>query len=161
MKIILAIPVLLLGVAVVAAGLSSEPLSSDKEVYEENSYAFDKRYASRIPTEKLVKSPSWNRQSDSPPFPPGRAIRLANGLKDKLVRDSKRYKWHLMSVTLDRLHPFVWDDEKKMGDKWWWSIRYEAHVREGGETGEPDHLVIIVLMDGTVIVPKVTDEEKG
>lgn len=148
MSKILTLPVLLL---LVASGAGQD--------VSEYSYAFGKRYASDIPNEKLAKSPSWNMQSDSPPLPVGKAIRLANALKEKLVKDSKDFKWHLMSATLTRLNPWLWENSLELREKCWWSVRYEAHVREGGETGEPNHLIIVVLMDGSVILPTIIDDK--
>lgn len=121
------------------------------------SYAFGKRYRFEITSEMLARSPSWNDEVDHPPVPPGKAIRLANTLKNKLVKDSKNFKWHLMSATLDN----DWWSGAAPGRKWWWTIRYEAHVREGMSTGIPDHLVLVVLMDGTVIEPKVSNAAFG
>jgi hypothetical protein len=124
------------------------------------SYAFGKRYSSEIPNETLEKSPSWNMQSDSPPLAPGKAIRLANVLRAKLVKDSARFKWRCVSATLDFSLAWLCADDAVMRDKCWWQIRYEAHGPEGGEIGEiyqNHHLIIIVLMNGTVIEPKVSD----
>ena len=96
--------------------------------------------------------------SDSPPLAPGKAIRLANVLREKLVKDSTGYKWHLMSATVSGLD-LHWNVDTDLREKCWWCVKYEAHVREGGETGGVDSLIIIVLMDGTVIVPKVSDDK--
>jgi len=120
------------------------------------SYAFGKKYSCNVPDEKLAKSPSWDMQSDNPPFPLGKAIRLANVVKGKLVKDSEEYKWHFMSVTLGRLS-WMREDDPKMKGKCWWSILYEAPLRYGASTGQPDSLIVVVLMDGTVIDPKVSD----
>jgi hypothetical protein len=118
------------------------------------SYAFGKRYCFEIAPEMLAKSPSWDGNADDTPLPAGKAVRLANSLKNRLVKDSKDFKWHLVSAELE--HDFL--NEPDSG-KWWWAIRYEAHIRQGGESGIPNHLKIIVLMDGTVIEPKITEAD--
>jgi hypothetical protein len=117
-----------------------------------SSYAFGKKYDFQITPEMLAKS-SWDGKTDSPPLPVGKAIRLANALKNKLVKDSKDFKWHLISATLNN----NWLSGSDAGTKWWWSINYEAHVQMGMSTGIPDHLMVTVLMDGTVVEPKITN----
>jgi hypothetical protein len=121
------------------------------------SYAFGKRYRIEITDEMLAKSPTWNDEVDNPPVSPGKAIRLANALKSRLVKDSKHYKWRLISATLDN----DWSSGSAPGRKWWWTIRYEAHVRVGGSSGIPSHLELVVLMDGTVIEPRVDNAAFG
>ncbi len=132
----------------------------DGSAYTFCSYAFGKRYTSEFAYEQLAKSPSWNMgRADSPPLPVGKAIRLANVQKERLVKDSKRYKWYLEVVSLNHLGWLA--ENSDLSEKWWWSVTYEAHQREGGSTGPPEQLIVIVLMDGTVIVPKVTVEDKN
>jgi hypothetical protein len=141
MKNFLAIPILFL---FASSGLS--------QVFY--SYAFGKRYCCEISRESLAKSPSWDTTTDNPPLSPGKAVRLANALKDKFVKDSRDFKWHLISADLEN----DWWSGEDAGKKWWWSVKYEAHVRVGGESGIPNHLTLIVLMDGTVIEPKITKD---
>jgi hypothetical protein len=119
------------------------------------SYAFGKQYAFKITTEMLAKSPSWPENSDNPPLPARKAIRLATALKDRLVKDSEAFKWHLVSAQLER----NWGLKTDTG-KWWWLINFEAHVRVGGQSGRPINLRVVVLMDGTVIEPTICDEEE-
>jgi hypothetical protein len=109
-----------------------------------------------IPHEKLAKSPSWKMQSDTPPLPAGKAIRLANLARAKLVKDSKRCRWVLATAAVEWLDPWRWAADPLMREKCWWSVRYEYRVREGGQTGV-GYIYIVVLMDGTVIVPKASE----
>ncbi len=142
--------------------LSHYALSSGRDGagYTFCSYAFGKKYTSEFTYEQLAKSPSWNTdRADSPPFPVGKAVRLANVQKVRLVKDLKRYRWYLESVGLNHLGWLAEDSD--LSEKWWWCVTYEAHQREGGSTGPPEQLLVIVLMDGTVIVPKVTVEDKN
>lgn len=147
MRNVLVIPVLLFLLLLVSSGLS----------YGVYSYAFGRQYFCEISEEMLEKSPSWDERTDNPPLSAGKAIRLANAMKNKLVKDAKDFKWHLVSATLEN----DWSRDSDPGRKWWWSIRYEAHVRQGGETGIPNHLVVIVLMDGTVVQPEIRKDIFG
>ena len=158
----LLIPVLLLFVSS-GLGQDKRPWHSVTSGHLELSFAFDKMYESEITPEMLAKSPSWDAKTDNPPLPAGKAIRLANALKNKLVKDSKDFKWYLASVTLENSNRWSGSDA---GTKWWWSINYEASQREGGDTAPPklgplnmgfiNHFDIIVLMDGTVVEPKIS-----
>jgi hypothetical protein len=116
------------------------------------SYAFGKQYCFEITREMLAKSPSWTEQSDNPPLSARKAIRLADALRDRFVKDSEVLKWHLVSAQLEH----DWGTATDTG-KWWWLVNFEAHVRVGGESGVPNHLRVIVRMDGTVIEPKIKD----
>ncbi len=151
MKKMLLIPVLLLFVSS-SLGQGKRPWHGETSGNVHVSYASEKMYMFEITPETLAKSPSWDRNTDNPPLPARKAIRAANVLKNKLVKDSKDYKWYLVSATLEQ----DWSESSDPG-KWWWSINYEAHVRAGGETGGINRLDIIVLMDGTVVEPKISD----
>ncbi len=135
-------------------------LAEERGVHFKYSYAFGKKYACRISRDRLLKSPSWvMEQSDNPPFPAGKAIRLANAAKDKLVKDSDDFKWYLMFATLECLYPPNFSEDPDVRDKWWWEVTYEAHSRTGGEGGGVNDLVILVLMDGLVITPEVSEDK--
>jgi hypothetical protein len=111
------------------------------------SYAFSKQYIVTISREALEKSPSWTDDAENPPLSARRAIRLANGMKDSIVKDSNDFKWRLRSASLE-----------PAGDrKWYWLVYYEAEFQGGASTGQPNHLRLAVLMDGEVIKPEVKD----
>ena len=107
------------------------------------SYSFSNQYVVRVSGEDLEKSPSWKDDAENPPLSAKKAIKLATEMKDSLVKDSKNYKWTLTSARL----------EPAGGGKWYWLIYYEAQFPIG--TGIPDHLRLVVLMDGKVIKPEV------
>lgn len=113
-----------------------------------NSYAFGKRYRVEVTRDALAKAPQWPADADNPPVSARKAIKLADVLRQKLVKDTKDFKWQRVSASIEFL-----DD----GEKCIWIIRYEAHFRRGGETGQPHHLNLMVLMDGTIVEPIVSD----
>jgi len=76
----------------------------------------------------------------------------AEALRQKLVKDTKDFKWQHVGATIEFL-----DD----GEKCVWIIRYEAAVRRGGESGQRYHLNLVVLMDGTIVEPTVSDWPPG
>jgi hypothetical protein len=102
----------------------------------------------RITSEALRKSPSWKLDTPNPPLSAKGAIDLANTLKSSLVSDTEDYKWELKSasLTLDN------------SGKWYWLVYYEATRPEKGFIrGMSPHLMLVVLMDGTVIKPEIGD----
>lgn len=121
------------------------PLRADTTQFEHASYAFSKQYIVSITSEALEKSPTWKEDDENPPLPARKAIRLANKMKDSLVKDSKDYKWKLQSASL---HP-------SGAGKWYWLVHYDAEYQGSGSTGVPSHLRLVVLMDGTIIKPVV------
>lgn len=132
----------LIAVAVAMAFLVA-PVRAETTLY---SYAFSKQYIVSISDEALEKSPPWKEDAENPPLSARKAIKLANEMKDSLVKDSKRYKWVLQFASL---YP--------TGEgKWYWLVHYDAEF-QGGSTGIPNHLQLVVLMDGTVITPLVKD----
>jgi hypothetical protein len=118
-------------------------LRADTTLIEHASYAFSKQYIVSITSETLEKSPTWKEDDENPPLPARKAIRLANKMKDSLVKDSKDYKWKLQSASL----------QPSDAGKWYWLVHYDAEFQGAGSTGVPDHLRLVVLMDGTVVKP--------
>jgi hypothetical protein len=109
------------------------------------SYAFGKKYTSRITEEMLRKAPQWLEKSDNPPLSPRKALQSADALSNKLIGKKADYRRYLEGVCL-----------KPMGDGWVWIVRFEW-LPEGASTGVPDDLIIVVLMNGTTIQPEVRD----
>jgi hypothetical protein len=105
----------------------------------------DKYYYVTITDQALQKSPAWSAEAENPPLSAQNALRLANESKAKLVRDTKDWKWKLESILLRPHHD----------DRWYWVMEYEQRPRTGGIQGVPRFLKLAVLMDGTVVEPKV------
>jgi hypothetical protein len=113
-----------------------------------NSYAFSKQYKVTITDEAIEKSPAWKDDAENPPLSAKKAIKLADAMKDSLVKDSKDRKWKLTSASLEPL-----------GDgKWYWLVSYEAEFQGGMSTGIAPNLRLVILMDGMAIKPAIKDE---
>lgn len=122
--------------------LSASSMNFDIEYH---SYTITKNYVVTILSDAVAKSPSWKDDEENPPLSAKKAIKLANEMKDSLVKDSKDYKWKLDEATL-----------KPAGDeKWYWLIRYEAQFQGAASIGVPPFLCLVVLMDGKVVKPEV------
>ena len=117
-------------------------------IYAEfTSHAFGKQYVVAVTDNALEASPVWRDDAESPPVSARKAVKLADALRVKLVKDSKDFKWKRESAEI------LFVDEP---DRCLWHVHYEAHPVRGGETGIGPHLDLIVLMDGTILDPVVS-----
>lgn len=109
------------------------------------SYAEGKKFDFEVTREQLMKAPVWKLQDDSPPLSPRKAEKAATTKFRKLLKDSKG--WERDRISLE-----------DMGDgvHWIYVIEFSHH---GNYDGLPPSLKIIVLMDGTIIEPKITDRK--
>jgi hypothetical protein len=111
------------------------------------SYVAGKRFTSTVTRDQLLKSPAWSLQDDLPPLSPRKADRLATAKFHELLKDTK--DWRRDRISLE-----------DMGDGIHW-----IYVVEFGYHGDIGGLMIpykiLILMDGTVVEPKVSDEKKS
>jgi len=119
------------------------PARADTTFYR---YAFSKQYIVSISREAMERTPSWKADAENPPVSARTAMKLANGMKDTLVKDSEDFKWTLKATSL----------QPAGNGKWYWLVHYDAEFP--GSTGIPNHLRLVVLMDGTAIQPVVKDD---
>jgi hypothetical protein len=114
------------------------------------SRALKNAYITTLSDEVLERTPKWNETDENPPVSARKAISLANGLADKLEPDNDaNWKRRLEGIQLCQ-----------KGQNWFWQAEYEWRPRIGGLGGLPPFLTIIVLMDGTVVQPKVTADKQ-
>jgi hypothetical protein len=113
-----------------------------------SSYADGRRFRIVISSAQIKKAPEWRADEENPPLSARKAIKLANALKERLVKDDDDYKWVLESV---RLTPTE--------EGWFWMVAYESQkLRSGFSSGPKTGLRLAVLMDGTVPEPTVTKQ---
>jgi len=98
----------------------------------------------------IGRTPKWNEQDENPPLSARRAIKLADNLRAKVVKDHEEWKWHLEHASLT---PF---SESPQG-RWYWEISYYA--ARPVYTGPHNELHLAVLMDGTVVEPEIKKRE--
>ena len=85
-------------------------------------------------------------------------MQLAQPVYDKLVlrpglkSDESTY-WMLDDLTLSRADAGS-PDEEFLRNRWFWIVSYQMFGNSGNRNGLPN-LKILVLMDGTVIPPKI------
>jgi hypothetical protein len=105
-----------------------------------------KRFDFEVTREQLLRAPPWAADQDSPPLSPRRAERLAATKLHELV--SNRNAWERKQIILEN-----------MGDgvHWIYIVEYSRVGEILGGLSLPFRVVI--LMDGTVIEPKVLRTE--
>ena len=111
------------------------------------SRAFGKVYSVTVNDDQLDASPAWAEDEEHPPLSARHAMKLATELKDRLVNDSDDYKWKLETASLNAASEH----------KWYWLIQFGVDYRSAIFAGTPPDLRLVVLMDGTVIEPRVHD----
>jgi hypothetical protein len=134
--------------AITAILLVVTPASGAGVRIEINSYGLGKRYAVVVTQAALDKAPAWKAEADDPPLPARKAMKLAGATKDRLVQDTKDWVWRQASAAL----------EESTDGRWYWLVSYEARPRDGLLSGVAPYLRLVVLMDGTVVKPKVSDD---
>ena len=113
--------------------------------YEVNSYAAGKKFVSTVTGERVLKTPVWRVDADSPPLAPRKAEHLATAKFQQLISDTK--DWKLQGITLE---------DAGDGLHWVYVIQF---TQAGTWSGPAPFLKVIVLMDGTVVEPKIRDNK--
>lgn len=113
------------------------------------SYAFGKKYVSTITNDALENSPKWEQTDENPPVSVRAAIKLADAKRAELVKDRENYKWRRKHAKL------IFEDDD---GSCYWQIHYEAEF-QGSLIGIPPYVDVYILMDGTVLDPKMSDDK--
>ena len=123
---------------------------SEDFVFRDSLYFSGHEYRVTVTEETLRTSPAWKDTADDPPLSARKAMKLANEKKLTFVKDFKDWKWDLSAARLKR----------SPDGKWFWVVEYESHPADPDVafSGMPPDLSIVVLMDGTVIVPKLVKD---
>jgi len=104
-----------------------------------------KSFISEVTKEQLIEAPAWRSQDDFPPLSPRKADQLATAKFNELLEDRK--DWRRDSISLNEIGD---------GSHWIYVVEFNYHGDLGG-------LVlpyrIIVLMDGTVVEPKFSEDK--
>jgi hypothetical protein len=130
-----------------------EPIPADAGGGTYYSYAFGYQYEVEITEGTFARTPKWDRRSPNPPLSANEAMVRAERTRKRLIKEKKlqdnieRGWW-----TMDSAELKAFDQEN---GQWYWMILFDYRM---AQTGPPNELRIVVLMDGTVIEPTVTKE---
>ena len=97
-----------------------------------------KQFEFTVTSKLLENCPEWLSEQDNPPLPARRALAIASDYLPKLVTNAEAWKAGEI-----RLRP--------VRDKWVYVLEFSQR-REGVQTP----FVIVVLMNGEVVEPKIT-----
>jgi hypothetical protein len=111
---------------------------------------YDKWYEYRITASQLDELPKWDPdKEDNPPLPAAKALAKARQFINT-IETSPRVVWMFEDLSLTSVG-------KAKGDVtvWAWRARWQLASKEGPTTGLWPHMDCYILMDGTVLQPKV------
>jgi hypothetical protein len=116
-------------------------------------HAFGRRYEVEVTQASMDAAPTWDRHRANPPLSANEAMIRADQVRLRLIRQKKLRdqieidgSWQLVAAELT---PF--DDN---AGQWYWLVHFEYEM---ARSGSPNELRLIVLMDGTVPEPSVSD----
>ncbi len=142
---------ILIGTAMVMAAFgvpSIRARADDGELCSYVSLNSGKAFVSVITAEAVERTPRWNTSSPCPPLSAQNAMLLADKMKDELLDPRTDERWVRVAIEL----------RQATDDHWYWLARYE--LDPDGWSGPLPDLIILVLMDGTVVTPRVYPERK-
>ena len=113
------------------------------------SYHLGKKYAVLVTQAALDKAPVWKADADDPPLSARKAMKAAGAARARLVPDTADWKWDLRSAALWEASP----------GRWYWEVTFVAEYPRGGVVGRAPTLRLVVLMDGTVVEPEVSEDK--
>jgi len=133
--------------------LASSQITEDDKLTV-TSHAFGKTIKSTIEMdgEAFSKTPEWDSErTDIPPISPRKAIRLARRMRDSVVTEEDGWEWHTTALLL-----FIANKNCA------YHVTFQAINPSRLEAGlRPlyQEVTLIVMMDGTVIKPVVTEDK--
>ena len=142
---------ILLGTAMVMAACCSSGIcvkANARELCSHLSLNSGKAFVSVITAEAVERTPAWKESDSNPPLSAREAMQLADKLKDTLLDDTRGERRARVAMELRRATE----------DHWYWLARYE--LEPDAWSGPLPDLIILVLMDGTVVTPRIYPERK-
>lgn len=115
-------------------------------------YYGGKEFAFSLSSEAVDALTQWNKNGEQDlPVSPKEIHRVAKARIDKPDNSPKR-QWHLEELSLVPI--------EHQKDKWAWKAEFDQQVTEGGQTGQPIRMMVVVTMDGKLIQPTIADSKR-
>ncbi len=106
-----------------------------------------KRYDFSVSAKQQAACPKWDTEEEAnPPLSAAKALTKAKEFIAS-IKTKEGFWWELEELDLVKI------------DGWMWQARY-CLARHGLMTGPPQEMPCWILMDGTVIQPKITENTK-
>ena len=125
----------------------AEPTENENQ-FSVASRVFGKRYLSNVSDDDVRNSPAWTEEANSPPVSPRKALKLAEKMRDSVVKLPDGWRWERMSLTL------LFDEDHCV-----WHISYLPVPPD--ENLSFQDITLVVLMNGIVVKPVATDYKSG
>jgi len=109
-------------------------------------YVSGKKFATTVTEGAVAKAPAWKADAEDPPLSARKALASAKVALRRLLPAMKEGEFTLSSLSLTPLH----------GTGWYWAVTFQGQSL----TGFPPTLRIVVLMDGAVVEPVVTEDSR-
>ena len=117
------------------------------ELTEEYCYHNGKRYTFTITSDTQSRCPKWNpEKSDNPPLSAAKALSKAKKFIATIKPDDGS-AWEFEDLGLVDAYG------------WAWRARFQLTWQRGSSSGPPRLMHCWILMDGTVVQPKITSEK--
>ncbi len=131
----------ILSILILAFAVQARAVLMDSQVY----YVLisTKEFKTEVTREQVAKTPAWAASADYPPLSVRKAEQLAEAKFQKLLPDKS--DWERKRIIIESI-----------GDDAHWYYRVEFAPIEP-QSGRQGSLEIVVLMDGKVIEPEVSD----
>jgi hypothetical protein len=133
-----------------AFGISLSLTAAERnEVAQFSSYDFDqgKRYDFSIHDDVLSRTPAWRVDKEFPPLSPRKAEASAREQLKKLVKEPER--WSRRTIELHEME----------AGKWIYLVKFNGFHPLGVFDGPVPTMGLVVLMDGSVIDPRISPYE--
>ena len=106
-----------------------------------------KRYEFVVTGQQQADCPKWDPEKDAnPPVSAAKALSKANEFIET-IRTKDPWSWELEGLALvDK-------------DGWMWQVCYRL-TKIGAMTGPPDQMDCWILMDGTIVQPRIREDTK-
>ena len=132
--------------------LASAQLRADSEF---NFLSGGKRYEIRITASQLAASPLWNpEKEDQPPLPAAKALAKAKRFIGK-IETNPGTTWHFEDLSLITVGKVNLTDTV-----WAWRARWGLRRKGELTTGIWPNMECYILMDGTVLEPRMITPER-
>jgi len=146
------IAMLFVGLMVLACGLNDCLAMSVTHTYDNRSYEFE------LTSEKFYRAPKWNPQkSKHPPYPANKALEKGEEFI-KRFPPKKDTHWEFQTLTLMPVKDYSAESNSaRKITGWVWLVSYQLRpVGNVGTTGYWPSMGCFILMDGSVVEPKVS-----
>ena len=145
---VLALIFVSIGITATTAGLRMRALDSHTDTRDINITVNDAA---------LRKTPKWKPDAQNPPLSARKALKVADDLKNTIMKDSKEWAWVLGYMKL--VPPNLRRDGTPDPDRWYWMVIYYKISTKTLKVDSPNELRLIVFMDGKAVKPNISRNE--